>query len=65
MSRNTSPAPREWELLLIMAGALAAMAGTTAVFVTHEQAWRYLIAAGCLMQFLGWVRRGRRNGGGR
>jgi hypothetical protein len=55
-----TPSPRGWELLLAMAGALAAMAGTTAVFVTHEQAWRYLIAAGCLAQFIGWTLHGRR-----
>ncbi|KUN64835.1 hypothetical protein AQJ46_27295 [Streptomyces canus] len=61
---TTTPSPRGWELLFVMAGALAAMAGTTAAFVTHEQAWRYLIAAGCFAQFLGWVRHGRRLRGG-
>ena len=61
---TSTPSPRGWELLLVMAGALAAMAGTTAVFVTHEQAWRYLVAAGCFAQFIGWVRHGRRLRGG-
>ena len=51
-------------LLLVTAGALAVMAGTTGLFVTHEDAWRYLIAAGCFAQFLGWVRHGRRLRGG-
>jgi hypothetical protein len=62
MTSNSSP--RGWELLFVMAGALAAMAGTTAVFVTHEQAWRYLVAAGCFVQVIGWVRHGRRLRGG-
>ena len=35
------------------------MAGTTAAFVTHEDAWRYLVAAGCLAQSLGWTLHGR------
>jgi hypothetical protein len=61
---TSTPSPRGWELLLVMAGALAAMAGTTAAFVTHEHAWRYVVAAGCLAQFLGWVRHGRRLRGG-
>ncbi|MGW0163814.1 hypothetical protein ACWDWT_01295 [Streptomyces sp. NPDC003343] len=56
--------PRGWPLLLVMAGALAAMAGTTALFITHEHAWRYLVAAGCLAQCLGWIRHGARRGGG-
>ncbi|WP_328639602.1 hypothetical protein [Streptomyces canus] len=56
--------PRGCELLFVMAGALAAMAGTTAVFITHEQAWRYLLAAGCFVQMIGWVRHGRRLRGG-
>ncbi|MFJ9754196.1 hypothetical protein [Streptomyces sp. NPDC101149] len=62
MSANTSP--RGWALLLVMAGALAAMAGTTALFITHEHAWRYLVAAGCLAQCLGWLRHGARRRGG-
>ncbi|WP_371567815.1 hypothetical protein [Streptomyces canus] len=56
--------PRRGWLLLVMAGALASMAGTTAVFVTHEDAWRYLVAAGCFVQVIGWVRHGRRLRGG-
>ncbi|MEV7071623.1 hypothetical protein [Streptomyces sp. NPDC093990] len=56
--------PSGWELLLVMVGAAAAMAGTTAVFVTHEQVWRYLVAAGCFVQVIGWVRHGRRLRGG-
>jgi hypothetical protein len=61
---SATPSRRGWELLLVMAGALTAMTGTTAAFVTHEHAWRYLIAAGCFAQFLGWVRHGRRLRGG-
>ncbi|MFF0091384.1 hypothetical protein ACFYSF_15710 [Streptomyces canus] len=57
---RTTPSPCGWELLLAMAGALAAMAGTTAVFVTHDHAWRYLVAAGCFAQFVGFVLHGRR-----
>ncbi|MCX4858987.1 hypothetical protein [Streptomyces canus] len=61
---TSKSSPHGWELLLAMAGALAAMAGTTAAFVTHEHAWRYLIAAGCFAQFLGWVQYSRRLRGG-
>ncbi|MFF7544222.1 hypothetical protein ACFZCU_11400 [Streptomyces canus] len=62
MRPNSSP--RGWELLFVMAGALAAMTGATAVFVTHEDVWRYLVAAGCFVQVIGWVRHGRRLRGG-
>ncbi|MFF3312634.1 hypothetical protein [Streptomyces sp. NPDC002952] len=62
MSAHNSP--HGWPLLLVMAGALASMAGTTALFVTHEDAWSYLVAAGCFLQFLGWTRHGRRQTGG-
>ncbi|WP_433919262.1 hypothetical protein OIE50_28005 [Streptomyces canus] len=61
---TSKSSPRGWELLLAMAGALAAMAGTTAAFVTHEHAWRYLVAAGGFVQVIGWVRFGRRLKGG-
>ncbi|KUJ49789.1 hypothetical protein ADL25_09960 [Streptomyces sp. NRRL F-5122] len=61
MSDTTSP--RGWPLLLVLAGALAAMAGTTALFITHEHAWRYLVAAGCFAQCLGWLRHGARRKG--
>jgi hypothetical protein len=60
---STSSRRRGW-LLLVMAGALAAMTGTTAAYLTHEHAWRYLVAAGCLAQFLGWTLHGRRQRGG-
>jgi hypothetical protein len=59
-----APSPQRWELLLIMAGALAAMTGTTAAYITHEHAWRYLVAAGCFVQVVGWARHGRRQRGG-
>jgi hypothetical protein len=63
---SATSSPRGWELLLIVAGALAAMAGTTAAFVTHEHAWRYLVSAGAFVQVIGWVRYiKRRNGGAR
>ncbi|MFJ8554068.1 hypothetical protein [Streptomyces sp. NPDC093676] len=55
---------QRWPLLLVMAGALAATTGTTALFVTGEHAWRYLVAAGCLVQCIGWVQHGARRGGG-
>ncbi|MGW0419631.1 hypothetical protein [Streptomyces sp. NPDC003015] len=61
---TSTPSPHGWELLLVMAGALAAMAGTTAAFVTHEHAWRYLVVAGCVGQFIGFVLHGRRLRGG-
>jgi hypothetical protein len=64
MSATTSP--RGGELLLIVVGALAAMAGTWAAYVTHEHAWRYLAAVGGFVQLVGWVRHlKRRNGGAR
>ncbi|MFJ6389094.1 hypothetical protein ACIQJT_15965 [Streptomyces sp. NPDC091972] len=59
-----TPSLRGWELLIAMAGALAAMAGTTAAYLTDDHAWRYLVAAGCLAQFVGWTLHGRRLRGG-
>ncbi|MFF7561104.1 hypothetical protein ACFZB4_14105 [Streptomyces pseudovenezuelae] len=61
---NPTSSPRRGWLLLVMAGALAAIAGTTAAYLTREHAWRYLVAAGCLAQFLGWTLHGRRQRGG-
>lgn len=54
-----TPSPRRGWLLLVMAGALAAMAGATAAYLTHEAAWRYLFAAGCFAQCIGWTLHGR------
>ncbi|MCI3240194.1 MULTISPECIES: hypothetical protein [Streptomyces] len=61
---SATPSPRGWELLLVMAGALAAMTGTTAAYVTHDHVWRYLVVAGCFVQCIGWVRHGCRQRGG-
>jgi uncharacterized membrane protein len=61
---NRSSSPRGWELLLIMVGALAAMTGTWAVYLTHEHAWRYLVVVGSFVQVIGWVRYSRRRSGG-
>ncbi|MFE2646440.1 hypothetical protein ACFXDO_28335 [Streptomyces nigra] len=62
MRANTSPTGLA--LLLIVVGLLISFTSITASFVTHESIWRYLIAAGCFMQFLGWMRHGARSGGG-
>ncbi|MEU8991660.1 hypothetical protein AB0C98_35670 [Streptomyces sp. NPDC048558] len=62
MSRNTSP--QGLALLLITLGSLASMAGAAAFFATDEHFWRFLIAAGCFVHFLGWVRHGARRRGG-
>ncbi|MEU0948490.1 hypothetical protein ABZ379_38305 [Streptomyces canus] len=61
---TSTASPRRGWLLLVMAGALAAMAGTTAAYLTHSDTWRYLVAAGCLTQFLGWTLHSRRQRGG-
>ncbi|MFC8090774.1 hypothetical protein [Streptomyces sp. NPDC057301] len=63
MRTNTSPTGLA--LLLIVVGLLVSFTSITAAFVTHEDVWRYLIAGGCFVQFLGWVVHGRRNGGRR
>ncbi|MGW4442312.1 hypothetical protein [Streptomyces sp. NPDC004682] len=59
-----NPAPHGWPLLLVMVGIVTAMTGTTAAFLTHESHWRYLLAAGCFLQFLGWILHTRRGKGG-
>ena len=33
---SATPSPRGWALLLVLAGALAAVTGTTAAYVTHD-----------------------------
>ncbi|MFD0001776.1 hypothetical protein ACFVJ4_05040 [Streptomyces sp. NPDC127178] len=63
MRTNTSPTGLA--LLLILVGLLLSFTSITAAFTTHEPIWRYLIAGGCFVQFLGWVISGRRNGGRR
>ncbi|MFE4577118.1 hypothetical protein [Streptomyces chartreusis] len=61
MKANTSPTGLA--LLLILVGLLLSFTSITAAFLTHEPIWRYLIAGGCFVQFLGWVVHGRRSGG--
>ncbi|QKZ20921.1 hypothetical protein [Streptomyces chartreusis] len=61
MKTNTSPTGLA--LLLIVVGLLLSFTSITAAFTTHEPIWRYLIAAGCLGQFLGWMRHGARSRG--
>ena len=63
MRAHTSPTGLA--LLLIVVGLLLSFTSITAAFVTHEHIWRYVIAGGCFLQFLGWMVHGRRNGGGR
>ncbi|MGW6795127.1 hypothetical protein [Streptomyces chartreusis] len=63
MRANTYPTGLA--LVLILVGLLISFTSVTAAFVTHEAVWRYLIAGGCFVQFLGWVGHGRRNGGRR
>ncbi|MEV6541257.1 hypothetical protein [Streptomyces sp. NPDC051665] len=62
MKAHTSPAGLA--LFLIVLGLLASFTGLTAAFVTHLHVCRYLIAAGCLVQFAGWVRYAKRSKGG-
>ncbi|MEU9055679.1 hypothetical protein AB0D37_35705 [Streptomyces sp. NPDC048384] len=61
MRANTSPTGLA--LLLIVVGLLLSFTSITAAFVTDEPIWRYLIAGGCFVQFLGWVVHGRRSRG--
>ncbi|MFJ7075595.1 hypothetical protein [Streptomyces sp. NPDC098781] len=63
MRANTSPTGLA--LLLIVVGLLLSFTSITAAFVTDERVWRYLIAGGCFVQFLGWFVHGGRNGGRR
>ncbi|MFJ2828572.1 hypothetical protein ACIPC1_13510 [Streptomyces sp. NPDC087263] len=62
MSATTSP--KSLALLLITLGLLASITATVAAIVTHEQAWRYAISLGCLLQLVGWVLHGRQLRGG-
>ncbi|MFD5013085.1 hypothetical protein [Streptomyces chartreusis] len=61
MRANTSPTGLA--LLLIVVGLLLSFTSIVSAFLTHEPVWRYLIAGGCLVQFLGWVVHGHRSGG--
>ncbi|MFD0435578.1 hypothetical protein [Streptomyces chartreusis] len=64
MRANTSPTGLA--LLLIVVGLLLSFTSIVSAFLTPEPIWRYLIAAGCFVQFLGWVRHGAlRRGGAR
>ncbi|MGW1322027.1 hypothetical protein ACWD64_05830 [Streptomyces antibioticus] len=62
MRANTSPTGLA--RLLIVVGLLISFTSITAAFLTPGPIWRYLIAAGCLVQFLGWMRHGARSRGG-
>jgi hypothetical protein len=62
MKANSSPTGLA--LLLILVGLLVSFTGITAAFVTHLHVCRYVIAAGCLVQFVGWVLPRRRSRGG-
>ncbi|MEV7343945.1 hypothetical protein [Streptomyces sp. NPDC093544] len=62
---SATSSPKGLALLLITLGSLVAITASVAVLATHEQAWRYVIAAGGLVQFVGWVLHGRQLRGGR
>ncbi|WP_406354154.1 hypothetical protein [Streptomyces sp. NBC_00658] len=61
---TANPSPNGLALLLLVLGSLTMLAGTTTLFVTHDQAWRYVVAAGGLVQFVGWVLHRRQLRGG-
>lgn len=52
-------------LAFIAVGALALILGTTFQAVNGTQVWRWVIVAGAVVQFAGWVLHGRRMRGGR
>lgn len=62
MRTNTSPTGLA--LLLILVGLLLSFTSVVSSFLTHEPIWRYLIAGGCFVQFLGWMPHGARRTGG-
>ncbi|MGW3935454.1 hypothetical protein [Streptomyces phaeochromogenes] len=47
-------------LALILLGVLSVIAAVVLARITGEDAWRFLVAGGCFLQFLGWVLHGRR-----
>ncbi|WP_159049496.1 hypothetical protein [Streptomyces sp. NRRL WC-3618] len=50
--------PRGLALVLVVLGIAAMFTGSVLVFATHEPVWRFLIAAGGIVQFTGWLRHG-------
>ncbi|MFD8570924.1 hypothetical protein [Streptomyces sp. NPDC059639] len=60
-----SALPDGLPLAFIVIGALALILGTTFQAVGGVQVWRWVIVAGAVVQFAGWVLYGRRMRGGR
>ncbi|MGW8682170.1 hypothetical protein ACWGNN_14070 [Streptomyces sp. NPDC055817] len=52
-------------LVFTTVGALALILGTTFQAVNGTPVWRWVIVAGAVVQFTGWVLYGRRMRGGR
>ncbi|MFY1677779.1 hypothetical protein [Streptomyces sp. WMMC905] len=59
---RASASPAGLALLLIVVGLMVCFTSVTAAFVTREPVWHYLITGGCVLQIVGWVAHGRRNG---
>ncbi|NGO09301.1 hypothetical protein G5C60_17260 [Streptomyces sp. HC44] len=65
MTTNPTPTPKGWPLALVLTGVVVALSGSLAALVTGHQSLMGIAAVGFAMQFVGWVRHGRRNGGQR
>ncbi|MET7736391.1 hypothetical protein ABZT02_34260 [Streptomyces sp. NPDC005402] len=61
----TSQTPTPKGFALVLAGVAIALTGSIAALVTGDRQLMGIAAVGFAMQFAGWVRNGRRNGGAR
>lgn len=63
---NTNSTSQRCALVIVSVGVAVTVSGAVLVLLTHETVWRYLLAGGGFVQFIGWVlRNGARRGGER
>ncbi|MCX4789230.1 hypothetical protein OG369_24510 [Streptomyces sp. NBC_01221] len=62
MTTNTSS--QRGALVVVFVGIALTLTGSVLVFLTHEPTWRYLLAGGGFVQFVGWVLHNRARRGG-
>lgn len=61
---NTDSSSQRCALVIVFVGVALAVSGSVLLLLTHETVWRYLLAGGGFVQFIGWVlRNGARRGG--
>ncbi|WP_151481440.1 hypothetical protein [Streptomyces albicerus] len=59
----SAQSPTGFALVLVLCGSLIATVGSVASLVAHDHRLMGIAAAGFAVQFLGWKRHARRNGG--